>query len=231
MEAKIAQTKAQEIRTPEASRTERNKDIIREVRDGEVSYVDYETGEVLVGITQGMGARPHMKFTVFVAHAPNIPAEKPKGTIELISVNDKYSQARILKTNSSINPIRVGDIVYSPAWAPNRPTRFALMGKIDVNRDSIDDRDELKRMIEEAGGVIDFDLPPPDVGQETGVLSPRIDWYVIDARGPLRIDPRNPPRAAPPSRISVWERSPKRPVSRASAPCRSSGFSRTSVTR
>ncbi len=64
--------------------------------------------------------------------------------------------------------------------------RFALVGKIDVNRDGRDDREELKRMIQEAGGVVDFDLPPADLGKETGTLSPRIDWYVIDDRMPLR---------------------------------------------
>ena len=64
--------------------------------------------------------------------------------------------------------------------------RFALVGRIDVNRDGKDDRGELKRMIEEAGGVIDFDLPPSEVGKEIGMLSPRIDWYVTDFRGPLR---------------------------------------------
>jgi hypothetical protein len=193
----VAQTEAQEIRTPEASRDEPSKATIRDQRDGEVTYVDYEAKEVLVAINQGMGARPHMKLTVFVAHAPNSPTGNPKGTIELTSIDEKYSQARIIKTNNSINPIRVGDIVYSPMLTPNPPTRFALMGKIDINRDSYDDRDELKRMIKEAGGVVEFDLPPPGVGEETGVLRPRIDWYVIDARGPLGIDPRNPPRAVP----------------------------------
>ena len=64
--------------------------------------------------------------------------------------------------------------------------RFALVGKIDVNRDGKDDREELKHMIEEAGGVIDFDLPPPDVGKELGTLSPRINWYVTDDRLPIR---------------------------------------------
>jgi hypothetical protein len=80
----------------------------------------------------------------------------------------------------------VGDIVYSAAWSPNQPMRFALVGRIDVNRDNRDDRAELKRMIEEAGGTVDFDLPPADLGKETGTLSPRIDWYVTDDRMPLR---------------------------------------------
>ena len=85
---------------------------------------------------------------------------------------DESATARIIKTDSSIDPIRVGDIVYSAAWSPNQPTRFALVGKMDVNRDSRDDREELKRMIQEAGGVVDFDLPPHDLGKETGAISP-----------------------------------------------------------
>ncbi len=64
--------------------------------------------------------------------------------------------------------------------------RFALIGKIDVNRDGKDDRQDLKRMIEEAGGIVDFDLPPPDHGKESGKLSGRISWYVTDERMPLR---------------------------------------------
>ena len=85
-----------------------------------------------------------------------------------------------------IDPIHDGDIVYSAAWSPNNPTRFALVGKIDVNRDGRDDREELKRMIQEAGGIVDFDLPPPYIGKETGKLSPRIEWYVTDDRLPFR---------------------------------------------
>ncbi len=64
--------------------------------------------------------------------------------------------------------------------------RFALIGKIDVNRDGRDDRAELVRMIQEAGGTVDFDLPPQDLGKKSGSLSPRVDWYVIDERMPLR---------------------------------------------
>jgi hypothetical protein len=162
------------------------KELILDRPDGYVTYVDYERGEVLVSLTKRQGARPQMKMTIFDAKSPGIPTEKPKGNIELTQVGEQFSAARIVKTISSIDPIRVGDIVYSAAWSPNMPMRFALVGKMDVNRDGRDDRDELKRMIQEAGGTIDFDLPPADLGKETGTLSPRIDWYVIDNRMPLR---------------------------------------------
>ncbi len=173
--------------------------IIRELRDrldqkettldrpdGYVTYVDYETRELLINITRRQGARPQMKMSIFDARSPGIPTEKPKGTIEVTQVGEQFSTARIIKTNNSIDPIRVGDIVYSAAWSPNIPMRFALVGRIDINRDGRDDRLELTRMIQEAGGVVDYDLPPLEVGKQTGTLTPRIDWYVTDERMPLR---------------------------------------------
>jgi hypothetical protein len=162
------------------------KELILDRPDGYVTYVDYERREVLVSLNKRQGARPQMKMTIFDAKSPGIPTERPKGNIELTQIGDQFSAARIVKTDSTTDPIRVGDIVYSAAWSPNQPMRFALVGKIDVNRDGRDDRAELRRMIEEAGGTIDFDLPPADLGKETGSLSPRIDWYVIDNRKPLR---------------------------------------------
>ncbi len=154
--------------------------------DGLITFVDYTSREVQLNINRSIGARPQMVLSVFDSRSPGIPTEKPKGTIEITKVGDRVSIGRIIKTMSPIDPIHIGDIVYSAAWSPNNPTRFALLGKIDINRDGRDDREELKRMIHEGGGVVDFDLPPPYVGKETGKLTPKIDWFVIDERTPLR---------------------------------------------
>jgi hypothetical protein len=153
--------------------------------DGRVTYVDYSRGEVHTDLKRSQGVRPQMVFAIFDAKSAGVPTDKPKGSIELIDVSDRSSVARILKTNDNIAPIRVGDIVYSAAWSPNEPMRFALIGKIDVNRDGVDDRDDLKRMIEAAGGIVDYDLPPPEVGRESGKLTGLDAWYVIDDRPPL----------------------------------------------
>ncbi len=64
---------------------ERKKRLILDRPDGYVTYVDYETREVLVNLTRRMGARPQMKMTIFDAESPGIPTEKPKGNIELIA--------------------------------------------------------------------------------------------------------------------------------------------------
>jgi hypothetical protein len=161
-------------------------EVILDHPDGYVTYVDYESREVQVNINRAMGARPQMVLSVFDSRSPGVPTEKPKGSIELTKIGERVSVGRIIKTNNPIDPLRIGDIVYSAAWSPNSPTRFALIGKMDVNRDGRDDRIELKRMIQEAGGIVEFDLPPPWVGKETGKLTPKIDWYVTDDRIPLR---------------------------------------------
>jgi hypothetical protein len=158
------------------------KENVLDRPDGRITYVDYGRGEVRTNLTYGMGARPQMQMTIFDSNSPGIPTEKPKGVIELTQVSEKYSIARIVETKSPIDPIRDNDIVYSPAWSPNNPMRFALIGKMDVNRDGRDDRADLIRMIEAAGGIVDYALPPPEAGKESGKLTGRDAWYVFDDR-------------------------------------------------
>lgn len=195
LSARIKQMEANASSTQTALTT-----IIRELRDrldrpidvpdGRVTAVDHEQRELHIDITRRQGAVLGMKMLIFNRDAPGVANEKPKGTIELTRVGDQFSTACIIKTNNPTEPIRVGDVVYSLGGPPNTPVRFALVGKVDLNRDGKDDRDEVKRMIQQAGGVIDFDLPPPDVGKESGRLLPRIDWYVVDDRTPSdKLDP------------------------------------------
>ena len=107
-----------------------------------------------------------MRFTIFDKNAVGITSDKPKAAIELTSVGDPQkgendSVGRIVKTFDSNDPIRYNDFIYSVGWSYDHPQRFALVGKIDINRDGRDDRGDLIRMIEASGGVVEFDLPPP----------------------------------------------------------------------
>jgi hypothetical protein len=164
----------------EPRRSEGKTEIVLDRPDGYVTDVDSQRAMARVSVMRRHGARTGMKMGIFDPKSPVFSIDEPKAMIELIETGEKFSTSRIIKTNRHKEPIRVGDAVYSVAWSPNQPMRFALVGKIDFNHDGKDDRDELKRLIKEAGGLVDFDLPPPDVGRETGMLSPRIDWYVFD---------------------------------------------------
>ncbi len=164
---------------------EKDEDVM-DTPDGRVQFVDYDRGEIRTDVARNQGARERMQFAIFDKDSPGLPTDKPKGLVELIQVTDNGSVARIIRTNTPSNPIRPSDFLYSAAWSPNRPERFALIGKIDVDRDGVDDRENLKRMIQAAGGVVDYDLPPPGAGRETGELSGSTSWYVLDDRDPIR---------------------------------------------
>jgi len=162
------------------------KETVLEAPDGYVRDVDFARNEVRVDLTRRQGARPQMQLSIFDKNAPGVPTEKPKGTIELISIGETDSVARILPGSTKLeNPIRPGDIVYSAAWSPNEPQRFALIGKMDLNRNGKDDRGDVKRLIEAAGGKVEYDLPPPGAGTGYGELSPNVTWYVVDDLAPL----------------------------------------------
>ncbi|MDG3003118.1 hypothetical protein [Paludisphaera mucosa] len=186
-------TQIRQLKEEDGRKIEQLTSILREQRDqldrkenvldhpdGHITFVDFDRNEVHVDLTRRQGARPQMNMTIFDANSPGIPTEKPKGNISLTQVGDQFSIGKITRTASPIEPLRVGDIVYSPTWSPNEPMKFALIGPIDVNRDGRDDRDDLKRMIEAAGGSIEYDLPPPNAGKESGKLSARIQWYITD---------------------------------------------------
>ncbi len=169
----------------QARETLEKKETVLDKADGYITYVDYTRNEVRTTLSRRQGAREQLVFSVFDKDAPGLPTDSPKATIELTRVDDNGSVGRIVKQMKTIDPIRNGDQVYSPAFGQDRAQTFALIGKIDVDRDGRDDREDLKRMIRAAGGEVVYDLPPPP-GRETGELSPTVSWYVLDDRQPWR---------------------------------------------
>ncbi len=160
--------------------------VIRDLRDrasrredvmskpgGLVTFVDYGSNTVRVNVNRSQGVRPLMRFTIFDKNAAGITSDKPKAAVELVSVGDpqkgeKDSLARIVKTLDPNDPIRTNDFIYSVGWSLDHPQRFALVGKLDINRDGRDDRADVIRMIEASGGVVEYDLPPPGVNRSPG---------------------------------------------------------------
>jgi hypothetical protein len=188
---------------------------------GRVTYVDYNTKTLRVSVNRAQGVRPLMRFTIFDKNAAGITSDRPKASVELIKVGDPQlgendSLARIVKTFDPADPIRYNDFIYSVGWSYDHPQRFGLIGKLDTNRDGKDDRAEIIRMIEAAGGVVEFDLPPPgvdrgpgqaavaraftrmgepippSVGRASGKLSGLAFAYVTDDRAPLVSNAKKP---------------------------------------
>ncbi len=185
---------------------ERQENVL-DIPDGRIVSVDYRLNEVRTTLTRGQGARPRMRFSIFDRDDEGIPSEEVKGIIELTSVNGEFSIGRIIdlksidsdniqllvdrsRISSLLNPIRPGDLVYSSTWDPagpeGSPQKFALIGNLDLDRDGRDDRESVIQMIRDAGGEVVFDLPPPNIGKQSGEMAGNIAWYVEDKRKPFR---------------------------------------------
>lgn len=174
------------------------QDTILDVADGRITFVDYRRNEVRIDVTRNQGVRPQMKFAVFDRDAAGIPSDKPKAMVMITQVTDKDAAGQIIVPGNETerryqisHPIYPGDQVYSSVWNPNDPKKIAIVGRIDINRRGrgVDDRADLKRLIEQAGGQVVFDLPPPHKGHESGNPNDLgISMYVIDERPPIFAD-------------------------------------------
>lgn len=162
------------------------KDITHlESANGYVKYVDHNRDEVFTTLSSRAGAREQMIFSVFDRNATGIAADKPKATVQLVRVDQNGSIGRITKRFGDLSPIQIGDQLYSPSFDA-QPRTYALIGKIDMDQNGSDDREDLKRLIRSSGGEIVYDLPPPGVGVEQGKLTALTSWYVLDDEPPLR---------------------------------------------
>ena len=140
-------------------------EISMETASGRIRFVDNTRHEVRTTLTRRRGGPSATDFQRLRGDSPGVPTDKPKGTIELIQVGDQLQHRPDREDEQADRSDPYGDIVYSPAWSPNEPMRFALIGKIDVNRDGRDDREDLKRMIRASGGDVTTTCPRPTSGR------------------------------------------------------------------
>ena len=140
---------------------------------------------VYINLGQKHGLRVGVKFGVIGSDVSRISDAKPKAQIEVVKViNESLSVCKVVSTRAAI--ILVEDLIYSPAWQPNRKVEFALVGKMDLDGDGSDDRNIVKALIEQNGGIVTVDLPPGE--KATAQLSVNTRWMVIGEDFKARVE-------------------------------------------
>jgi len=121
------------------------------IPDGKVLVSNIRHGFVELNIGRRDGVTNGLKFKVFGLKKGGIKHEK--GTIQIVSVAKGTSRAAILKTADPINPILENDVIANPAFHIGKAKLFVLEGKPKVYT-----KDELSKLIVEAGGTVDEKL-------------------------------------------------------------------------
>lgn len=146
-----------------------------ESKMGELIYVDPlgKQGNINLGkkdyLTRGI---------TFSVYEPNNMTEYGmKGTIEVLSVTEDREAEVIIYNNDEADPIKVGDVIYTPTWAPGFEEHFAIAGFVDIDGDNISDLDEVIRLIRQNGGVVDA-WQKVD-GKQEGKITSETSWLVL----------------------------------------------------
>ncbi|MBX7168870.1 MAG: hypothetical protein K1X74_21215 [Pirellulales bacterium] len=160
-------------------REERNQllDPTFEVADGEIVWINQGSGTVWINIGRDDSLKRKTSFSVYTSEANDLADPEPKGKIEVTQILGQHlAEARILEDSLS-DPLLIGDLIFTPTWTPGRSERFALAGFMDLNEDGLSDRSAVRNLIQQAGGIIDFDLD--DEGKTTGEMTQQTRFLVI----------------------------------------------------
>jgi hypothetical protein len=145
--------------------------------DGRVVNVNQAQRLVWVNIGQKDGLLRQTTFSVFNHDENGVAQAEPKARLEVVRiVGDHLSECRILEDKAS-NPILQNDVVFTPAWSPGVEVHFALVGFMDIDRDSVSDREMIRNVIKMSGGVIDAELQ--DDGTRTGNINVNTRYLVL----------------------------------------------------
>src|SRR5262249_17780677 len=148
--------------------------------------VNQRNGTVWINLGRNDALRRQVSFTVHTPDSKPGGTEGKKGSIEVTQIlGDHLAEAKITG-DSLTNPILPGDKIYTPLWDPNRPERFAIAGKIDINGDGQDDREQLKSLIALSGGAVDAELDAE--GKMIGAISADTRYLIA---GPIQDKARN----------------------------------------
>jgi hypothetical protein len=141
--------------------------------------VDVAEGGNVVWINLGAadGLRAGVKFGIVDPSVTKLREARPKAHLEIAEIlGPSLARGKVVSGSLQV-PVLKNDLVYSVVWQKGRKTQFALMGKMDMNGDGLDDRDILKQMILQGGGTVAEDLAPD--GKHSGKMTVDTNWLVV----------------------------------------------------
>ncbi len=148
-----------------------------EAPDGRVTLVNQAQRLVWINLGQKDGLQRQTTFSVFDHDENGVAQAEPKARLEVVRVNgDHLAECRILEDKPA-DPILQNDIIFTPAWSPGLKVHFALVGFMDIDRDQVSDREQIRNIIQMSGGVIDAELQ--DDGTRTGALTVNTRYLVL----------------------------------------------------
>lgn len=151
-----------------------------ETAQGEIRWVNQQNRVVWINLGRADGLERRTTFSVYDADSTGVDGEGKKGSIEISEVlGEHLAEGRIIDDVIS-NPIQPGDLIHTPVWSPGSRKHFVLAGFIDIDGDGVSDLEQVHRLIELNGGVVD--APMNAQGKRTGAVTVQTRYMVVGKR-------------------------------------------------
>ena len=149
---------------------------------GKISNIESDGETLFIDIGKAKGMRPGVLFSVFDQDAGRKKLWKPKAVVEVVAVLTRdLSRCKVVSKIGS-ESIAKGDGIYSAVWKPAPTVFIALVGKMDINGDGKDDREEVTKLIESEGGKVVNELTPETRWLVTGTEIDQADPLIEKAK-------------------------------------------------
>ncbi len=129
--------------------------------DGFVRYVDMTSGTVTINLGSQDGLRERTTFSVYRRNNDGVArqgSEDIKAQIEVVRIRDAHQAEAKILNDDIYNPISKGDPIYTPLWSPGMEELFAVVGRIDLDRDGIEDRQQFHDLVSDAGAKLNHEV-------------------------------------------------------------------------
>ncbi len=151
-------------------------------QQGKITTVENDGETLFIDLGKADALRPGLRFGVIDQDVDRRKLGKPKAVVEVVAVvTNKLSRCKVLRKLGG-ESITKGDGIYSPAWKPAEKVQFALVGKMDINGDGKDDREEVTKLIESEGGKVVNELTPETRWLVTGTEIDQADPLIEKAK-------------------------------------------------
>uniref|UniRef100_A0A7C4QPU6 BRCT domain-containing protein n=1 Tax=Schlesneria paludicola TaxID=360056 RepID=A0A7C4QPU6_9PLAN len=153
-----------------------------DVADGLITNVDNVSRIVWINLGDLDFLKPRMTFSVYSKDSPSVgrTAADIKGKIEVTRIlNAHQAEAKMIEEDP-FRPMAPGDLIFTPLWSPGSTERFAVVGKLDLDRDGQNDRELFHQEMKVRGAEISAEVD--DDGERLGgPIDERTKFLILGA--------------------------------------------------
>lgn len=130
----------------------KNNTRVSEVPNGKILYISAAQGKATINLGSADNLPLNASFSVYSNSETDMKNGKKKGSVYVTQVTGPHSAECVVTSDIPSNPILPGDKIYSPVIGDRH---FAIAGFIDMDNNGINDVEQLVKLLESNGGVVD----------------------------------------------------------------------------